>query len=89
MMRAKVRQAATQDRPTRWVTLVLCLLIGFWTSGPAAAQEEDAAPPSVAVEVAVEIARVVIDGETFFKVKRRTILTGTSASSFLKLESTV
>jgi small-conductance mechanosensitive channel len=68
MMRAEVRVAAAHDRPARWTALVLCLLMGLWTAGPAAAQEqedEDAAPAAAAVETAP----VVIDGETFFEVR--------------------
>jgi len=65
-MRAEVRVAAAYDRPARWTALVCCLLMGLWTAGPAAAQE-DATPEPEAV--AVETAPVVVDGETFFIVR--------------------
>lgn len=65
-MLTEVRQPLVHHAPIRWTTLVLCLLVGFWTAGPAAAQEE--AAPSSAAPI-VETAPVVIDGETFFMVR--------------------
>ncbi len=69
MMRAEVRVAVAHDTPARWTALVLCLLMGLWTAGPAAAQDEgeEAAPEPEAV--AIETAPVVVDGETFFLVR--------------------
>ena len=67
-MLAEVRVAATHNTPTRWATLVLCLLMGLWTAGLAmAGEEDDTELPSAAG--AVETAPVVIDGVTLFVVR--------------------